>query len=57
MNMALFVLAAFLSVALLVFIGQIGKPREPISPSDAAATVAFTAAVIVVMVLAGVRLT
>jgi hypothetical protein len=56
MNIALFVLAALLGIGLLFYIGTIGKPREPVAPSDAVATVVFTAACIVMMVLAGVRL-
>jgi hypothetical protein len=56
-NWALFILAGLLGFGLLVFISQIGKPREPIAPDDAVATVVFTAAVIVMMILAGVRLT
>jgi hypothetical protein len=56
-NWGLFVLAGLLIFGLLAFIGQIGKPREPIAPNDAVATVVFTAAIIVMMVLAGVRLT
>jgi len=52
----LFVLSGALTVSLLAYIPEIGKPREIPGPGTLAVTVAVLAAVIVVMCVAGVRL-
>lgn len=48
--------AAFLAWASLHTITQIGKPREPMKATDAAAGLVIFAAIIVAMVLAAIRL-
>jgi ribosomal silencing factor RsfS len=55
-NYALYVIAAWVAIGSLVAIGHIGKPRDTITPKQAARWVVIDAAVVVVLVLAALRL-
>jgi hypothetical protein len=55
-NIALYVIAGWLTLGALLTIGFIGKPRKPTTPGTAAVVVMINAALIVTLVLAARRL-
>ena len=57
MNWALFGFAALWIAGTLILVSRVGEPRKPIAPKDVALTVAVNAALVTLMVLAGLRLT
>ena len=57
MNYLLFIAAGILTYSGLDYIGQIGKPREEPDRKVVVLTVALTAFLVVVLTLAGIRLT
>jgi hypothetical protein len=56
LKILLFVAAGLMTVSVLTYVSQIGKPREPIRPEYAAVSVLVNAGIIAVMVLGAVRL-
>jgi hypothetical protein len=56
MGITLLLFAGVIVLATLVVIGTTGKPRKPLSPSDAVAITLLNAAVTVILVLAALRL-
>lgn len=52
----LLVTAAFVTLGALFYVGQIGKPRKPIMPSDAVVVVAIDAAIVAFLAVAAVHL-
>lgn len=48
--------AGLLTLGVLFYVGQVGKPRKPVSPSDAVAVVILDTVIIVAMALAAVHL-
>jgi len=56
-NWALYSYAAYLWVSVLYYATLIGRPRKPLSASDAGAAAAIVVPLIVLLVMAGLRLT
>jgi hypothetical protein len=52
----LLISAAFLTLGVLFYVGQIGKPRKPIRPSDAIAVIVIDSAIIVSMTIGAMHL-
>ena len=56
MNWLLYVLAGFMSFSLLTYLNEIGKPRKPMSGSDAIIAVVIFGTLIPALVIAAMRL-
>lgn len=56
MSIALLVVAALTASGTLLSIARTGKPREALTPGDAAAVTVICAAIVVVEVLAALRI-
>ncbi len=56
MVIGLLIIAGMLTLNILFYIGQIGKPRKPIKPSYAVTVTMVNAAFVVVIVLAAVHI-
>lgn len=55
LSLLLFVAATWLVVGALVTVTQVGKPRPPLSGQIAAVTVLVTAAIVTLLIIAGVE--
>lgn len=55
MNYALYVIAGLVVISTIFVIANTGKPRKPNTPGDVAVIIVINAAVLVVLILAGMR--
>jgi hypothetical protein len=55
LQVCLYISAGFLAFGALATVARVGKPREPLSATDAVLTVIVTAAIVVFMFQAALR--